>query len=71
MITQSELESRNPAEAIELTERSRAILQTLVDTNPGVDVFQERLAWSFGMQGNLSSNPVDALAAYAHQLAIM
>ena len=45
LITQSELESRNPAEAIELTERSRAILQTLVDTNPGVDVFQERLAW--------------------------
>jgi serine/threonine-protein kinase len=65
-----QLRSRRPAEAIELNDRARAILQALADANPGVDDYQEELAAALRLQGILSSNPLDALAAYARQLAI-
>jgi len=62
--------SSRPAEAIELNDRARVILQALVDANPAVDDFQESLARAFTAQGILSSNPVKALADYARALAI-
>jgi eukaryotic-like serine/threonine-protein kinase len=64
------LTSSRRAEAIELNDRARAILQTLVDANPGVDDFQMLLSDTFFTKGFLSSNPVEALAAYARNLAI-
>jgi eukaryotic-like serine/threonine-protein kinase len=64
------LASSKPAEAIELIDRAKAILQALVDANPGVDDFQKLLAGSLASQAILSSNPVESLAAYARALAI-
>ena len=65
------LEPTRPAEAIALNDRSRAILQALVDANPGVADFQDQLVRALENLGSLSSNPVDTFAAYARALAIL
>jgi eukaryotic-like serine/threonine-protein kinase len=65
-----ELRSSRPAEAKKLSDRTTPISQALVDANPDVDDFQEGLARALRAKGLLSSNPVEALAAYARELAI-
>ena len=70
LIAQSGQLSSSPAVATELNDRARAILQALVDANPGVDDYQQTLAVALMQQGVLSSNPLQALAAYARQLTI-
>jgi eukaryotic-like serine/threonine-protein kinase len=70
LIAQSGQLLSRPAGATELNDRARAILQALVDANPGVDDYQQTLAVALMQQGVLSSNPLQALAAYARQLTI-
>jgi eukaryotic-like serine/threonine-protein kinase len=65
------LESSKPTDGVELNDRATAILQALVDANPGVVEYQERLAGAFTTRGLLSSEPADSLAAYARALPIM
>jgi hypothetical protein len=62
--------SSKPAEAKALNDRSTAILQALVDMNPGVVDFQKMLAKALRIERALSPTLVEALAAFGRELKI-